>query len=51
MDAAMDNKALEALAGRVGEAPDAVLDDDDRAVDDDAEVECTKTHQIRADLV
>ncbi len=34
----------------LGEAPDAVLDDDHRAVDDEAEVDRAEAHQVAADL-
>ncbi len=33
----------------LGEPPQAVLDDDDRAVDDEAEVERAQAHQVAAD--
>mgnify|MGYP003382669915 CR=1 FL=1 len=34
----------------LGETPNAVFHDDDRAIDDDAEVESTEAHQVAADF-
>ena len=39
------------LSLRMGKTTDTVLDDHNRSVDDDAEVECAQTHQIGAHLV
>ena len=36
---------------RLGKTPQAVLNDDDRTVDDQTEVQCAETHQVARDLV